>query len=400
MLTLHAPQPAKHPLPKSIKLMLSRLRLTARTRPLGSWMAACCAAFAVHSGALGADLCSMFPANSIFHQRIDDTTRFPTHPRNGAWLDRIGRHREMRPDWGNNDNPQLRETYYGIPHNVVSGKPSDTQWMTVDFSIVDRDGSVNGAGSPNESDCGVPQASAPNGKRLKRGCELVDIDQRLFPFPKDSAMKLEGGACMDPSVCGDRHLLVVESGACRLWEGYYVYKIKGRWQMYSVAAWDLNSNEMRPETWTSGDAAGLPILPFLARAEEASSGEIRHPLRVTFRDSVLDKKYVWPARHFAGNPSGGGVPFGALLRLRPAFKAPDHWTTQAKALVKAMKTYGLYVADIGTDFFVQGEPNAKWDPETTSQLRGGLKLDMFEFVDLSSITTHPKFNPDSFQSSW
>jgi hypothetical protein len=346
----------------------------------------------------GGGSCTLFPLNTIFHQRIDNTVVFPTHPRSAVWLNSIGQAKSLRPDWGRNDNPVERETYFGIPYNVISGGPSDSTWETVDFTIIDiRDG--NGPGVPAESDCGVPKVGAPNGISLVRGCTSRDAANRLFPFPHDSAIKLEGGYCPPTTHCGDRHLLVVETGACRLWEGYYVYRSRGRWQMYSASAWDLNSSEMRPDSWTSADAAGMPVLPFLAKADEASRGDVRHPLRVTFRDSVLDRQYVWPARHAAGNRVDGGIPFGAVLRLRGDFQPPAHWTTQAKALIQAMKSYGLYVADIGSDFFVTGEPSADWRPETISQLRR-LTLDLFEFVDMGSITRHEKFRSDSYRSSW
>jgi hypothetical protein len=342
--------------------------------------------------------CKLFPSETIFHQRIDDPVAFPPHPRSVAWLNLIGRAKTLRPDWGLNDNPHDRENYFGIPYNAVSGSPDDTSWETIDFNIVDaRDN--NGVGVPAESDCGVPRMGAPNGKALLRGCSERDSSGQLFPFPYENRIRLEGGFCPGPAHCGDRHLLVVETNACRLWEGYYVYRGKVRWQMYSAAAWDLNSSEMRPDSWTSADAAGLPILPFLARAREASRGEIRHPLRVTFRDSVLDRQYIWPARHSAGSRVAGGIPFGAVLRLRGDFQPPANWTAQAKALVSAMKNYGLYVADIGSDFFVSGEPSSEWHPDTISQLRR-LSLDLFEFVDLGIITRHQKFRADSFRSSW
>jgi hypothetical protein len=384
-----------HKIAKSIRLFLLWMIQLASLISAGTSLS-----FAVESPSSASTIgsCTLFPSETIFHQRIDDPVAFPAHPRSVAWLSLIGRTKALRPDWGLNDKPHDRENYFGIPYNTVSGAPGDSTWEAIDFTIVDaRDG--NGVGVPAESDCGVPRMNAPNGKALVRGCSDKDPSVRLFPFPHDNALKLEGGVCTGAGQCGDRHLLVVETGACRLWEGYYVYRSKGRWQMYSAAAWDLNSSEMRPDTWTSADAAGLPILPFLARADEASRGEVRHPLRVTFRDSVLDRQYVWPARHAAGNRVAGGIPFGAVLRLRGDYQPPAHWTAQAKALVKAMKTYGLYVADIGSDFFVTGEPSREWHPDTIGQLRK-LTLDLFEFVDLDSITRHPKFRSDSFRSSW
>jgi len=191
----------------------------------------------------------------------------------------------------------------------------------------------------------------------------------------------------------------VEQGSCRLWESYASYELGGQWYAYSTAAWDLKSNAMRPDTWTSGDAAGLPLLPLLARAAEASGGEIRHALRVTLRDSVMARSHVWPARHHAGGDTPGGVPFGAVLRLKAGFTPPVSWSAQAKALALAMQRYGLYVADIGSDLYVQGEPSAQWQDATISQLKT-LRASDFEFVDMGAITRDSRFKGDSFQASW
>lgn len=340
--------------------------------------------------------CPLFPDNSIFHQRIDDPKRFPVHARSDFWLGTIGKARRLHPDWGHEDDPRQFKSYYGIPYNRVTGKPDSTQWLPVSYETADAEG---GTGVPSESDCAVQDAQAPQGIRVHQGCETIDVEGRRFPFPHESVIKLESGQCNDPKACGDRHLLVIEEGACRLWEAFFVYKVKGRWQMYASAHWDLRSNQMRPSTWTSADAAGLPITPFLARADEASKGEVRHPLRVTFRDGILARQFVWPATHAAGNSTTGGIPFGAVMRLRADAEIPATWTRQAQALARAMKTYGLYVADIGSDFFIQGEPSAQWDPSTVSQLRG-LRAEQFEFIDTQAITSHPQFKADSFRSSW
>ncbi|MGY0196290.1 hypothetical protein ACWA7J_14595 [Leptothrix sp. BB-4] len=156
---------------------------------------------------------------------------------------------------------------------------------------------------------------------------------------------------------------------------------------------------MRPDGWTSADAAGLPILPLLARVDEASAGAVRHALRVTLRDAILDKKAVWPARHVAGRPTPGGVPFGALMRLKADFVIPADWTVQARALARAMREHGLYVADIGSDLFVQGDPSAQWQEATLRQLKT-LRAEAFEFVDLSAVTRDARFRPDSYQARW
>jgi hypothetical protein len=193
-------------------------------------------------------------------------------------------------------------------------------------------------------------------------------------------------------------VLVVETGACRLWEGYATYKLGSQWYTMSSAAWDLKSLSLRPQGWTAADAAGLPITPFVVKAAEASSGEIRHALRVTFRDDVIANRAVWPARHAAGS-SAGSIPFGALLRLRSDFVIPDTWTTQAKAIATAAKRYGMYVADIGSDFYVQGEPSAAWDENTFRQL-SAIPLSQMEFVDLGAVTSDPRFSSDSMAARW
>jgi hypothetical protein len=137
----------------------------------------------------------------------------------------------------------------------------------------------------------------------------------------------------------------------------------------------------------------------IAKAAEASSGEIRHALRVNFRDAAIALAYVWPARHGAGGDNPGAMPFGALLRLKSDFVIPDTWTTQAKAIATAAKRYGMYVSDNGADFHVQGEPSAAWDMQTSLQLKA-ITMSAMEFVDLKSITSDPRFSEDSMAASW
>ena len=218
--------------------------------------------------------CPMFPEKAIVNQRVDDRARFPVHAQNAAWIAAVGATRRFHADWGMNDNPQQYADYYGIPYNVIDGTAASTAWPNVIFPN----------GFPDESDCALAQGS---GYAIQRGCDTVAEAQRRFPFPLDTRIKLEGGACGDPATCGDRHVLVVEQGSCSLWESWLSYKVGGVWTSGSTAAWSLRSYEQRPDTWTSSDAAGLPILPLLARVDEASAGEVRHALRVTFLDSVL-----------------------------------------------------------------------------------------------------------------
>jgi len=339
--------------------------------------------------------CELFPSSAIFNQRIDDVQRFPVHERSAAWLSSIGLGRKLHADWGRTVDPAQTDRYYGIPFNIVDGTPATTRWPLVSHTIQDvRD--ANRAGVPSESDCAVGDQGLP---AIKRGCDTLIPTRRRFPFPDEAVLKAERGSCNDPASCGDRHVLMLERGACRLWESYYTYQVNGRWSAYSTAAWDLKSMEMRPDGWTSADAAGLPILPLLVRMDEVEAGVIPHALRVTFRDAVLDRRHAWPASHSAGTTRADGIPFGALLRLRADFDIPFWWTSQAKVLARAMQKYGLYVADIGSDFFVQGEPDERWGRLTIWQVQR-LKLNDFEFVDLGSITRHPRFNPGSYQAAW
>ncbi|MFM2342840.1 MAG: hypothetical protein RLZZ592_2493 [Pseudomonadota bacterium] len=342
--------------------------------------------------------CEMFPAQAIFNQRIDDVSRFPVHARSAEWINMVGASRSLHPDWGSETDPAASR-YYGMPWNVVDGTERTTRWPLVSHSIVDsRDG--NGGGALDESDCAVVEQGRVS---VVRPCERAIASRRRFPFPVERQIKVEGSRCEESHRCGDRHVLVLESGvggACRLWESYFSYQDgSGRWSAYATAAWDLKSLAMRPEGWTSSDAAGLPVLPLLLRAEEVETGAVRHALRVTFRDAVLDRRHVWPARHAAGTPTSGGIPFGALLRLSSDFEIPFWWNEQSRTIARAMQKYGLYVADIGSDFFVQGDPDERWSLVTMMTLRL-LKMQHFEFVDLGAITRHPRFDPDSFAASW
>jgi hypothetical protein len=234
--------------------------------------------------------CQIFPATAIFNSRIDDTAHFPVHASNTAWkaaIDSTGP-RRLHLDWGTTEDQNQHDTYWGIPYNVVDGSSVTTNWpiMTYDNGWAD------------ESDCAV--ANGSGGYSLQRDCSAVSKPR--LPIPTDATVKVEGGYCPIEQSCpdGDHHILVVEKATCRLWEAYYAagaggQSANGSWDLYGSAAWDLNSLEQRPEPWTSGDAAGLPILPLLVRVDEANAGEIKHALRVTLRSGVMAKSYVWPA---------------------------------------------------------------------------------------------------------
>jgi hypothetical protein len=316
----------------------------------------------------------MFPSNAIFNTRIDDTARFPAHARSNAWINLVGGATPMMPNWGNSSNPTHVWDYWGMPINAIDS--SSTLWPTVNYAN----------GYPDKSDC----ATASDGSGIVQDCSGVPAGARRFPFPAGRVLTENND---------DRHVLVVDRSACRLWEAFAAQNVGGQWYAVTTATWDLRSNALRPDYWGSADAAGLPITPLLAKAGEAATGEIRHALRVTFRNQFTSVKHVWPARFAVGLEDPANIPFGSLLRLKADFVIPDNWSPQAKAVANAAKRYGMYVADNGQDFFVQGQPNDGWDPTAWQQLRT-LTLANMEFVDLRSITSDPRFSNDSMQASW
>ena len=340
--------------------------------------------------------CEMFPASAIFNTRIDDVSRFPAHARSNDWINIAGRDLPFHTDWGVNENQADYGTYWGMPINIVDGTAATTDWPVISYDF-SASGQSMQRGYPDTSDCAVSDGNGGFG--IARNCGAVPTNQRRFPFPVASRLLSEDGLCNDPNTCGDKHVLVVEKGACRLWESYFSYNLSGQWYTSVTAAWDLKSLALRPDNWASADAAGLPITPLLAKAAEASSGEIKHALRVNFRDAALAIDVLWPGRFAAGGDNPGAIPFGALLRLKADFVIPNDWTTQAKALATAAKRYGLYVSDNGADFHVQGEPNAAWDLRTNAQMRA-IKMSDMEFVDLGSITSDSRFSRDSMAASW
>lgn len=335
--------------------------------------------------------CEMFPSNAIFNTRIDDPSRFPAHPSSNHWVNMVGGGVSFAADWGSSSDPSHQGNYWGMPINVIA--PGGTNWPVVSFNYA-ASGVSNDESYPFKSDC----ATSGDGSSSVQDCTSVPANSRRFPFPSGQTL-VEGGNCGGPRECGDHHVLVVERGACRLWESFFAHNINGQWYASTTAMWNLRSNDLRPDEWASGDAAGLPITPLLAKASEASTGEIRHALRVTFRDLNIALQHTWPGRHHAGGDNPGAIPFGAVMRLKADFVIPDHWSTHAKAIALAAKRYGLYVSDNGEDFYVQGEPNSAWNPALWQELRS-ITMSNMEFVDLRSITGDPRFNPNSMQASW
>ena len=209
---------------------------------------------------------------------------------------------------------------------------------------------------------------------------------------------MEGGIDRDPAQpYADHHLLLLDSSACRLWELYHVYPdASSGWDVYGSATWDLSSNALRPDGWTSADAAGFPILPLLLRAEEAASGTIRHALRFTIPSSQIRIGHAWPARHDTNNgtTSTSLPPMGALFRLKASYEIPAGASTQSRAILQAMKTYGLYLADGGLGPLRPGgaeRPLGRGDwPEVQA-----VGSDALEAVDFSPFMARPGWSADS-----
>lgn len=266
--------------------------------------------------------CPVFSADNPWNRRVD---RLPV-ARNSATLIRsIGLDARFHADFGSGtwDGGPI-----GIPYVVVDG---DQPRVKVTFDYAD------------ESDRG--------------------------PYPIPPTAPIEGGRQAD----GDRHVIVLDKTACKLYELFDAHPLDpGRsWHAGSGAAWDLRSNRLRPRTWTSADAAGLPILPGLARYDEVAQGAIRHALRFTAPRTRT--AFVWPARHQAGESGARELPpMGLRVRLKRGTSLRG-LPRQARVIATAMKRYGLMLADNGSPWYVSGAPDPRWDNDqlhALDRLRG------------------------------
>jgi hypothetical protein len=258
------------------------------------------------------------PTEAAWNQ---DISKAPRDPRSGAYIAYINSHGgdSLHPDFG---SPRA----YGFPYLVVG---AGQRKLPIHYTAYG-----------DESDPG--------------------------PFPVPARAPVEGGTGSD----GDRHVIVVDRSACKLYELYRAFPVaqpRPRWNADSGTEWDLRSTARRPEGWTSADAAGLPIFPGLVRYDEAASGEINHAIRVTF-ESTQDA-WVHPASHCAGDTaSGAAPPMGLRLRLKPGYGL-GNFSGPAKTIAEAMKRYGLIVADNGSNWFFSGTSDRRWDDENLNQLK-------------------------------
>src|SRR5919107_1353211 len=283
---------------------------------------------------LAASGCPLLPADNVWHA---DVSRLPVHPRSGAYLAAIGPGAGIRADFGSGT---WEGGPIGIPYTVV---PASQPKVPVRF------------GYASESDPGP------------------------YPVPPDAPV--EGG----PDADGDRHVLAVQAGTCRLYELFDAHREGGGWRAGSGAVWDLRSNRLRPDGWTSADAAGLPILAGLVRYEEVARGRIDHAIRVTVDRSQA--AHLWPARHHAGQAGASLPPMGLRMRLRAGVDigGVPH---QARVILQAMRTQGLVVADNGSSGFIGGVPDERWDNDALHQLRRVILAD-FEAVDTTALRVSP-----------
>lgn len=200
------------------------------------------------------------------------------------------------------------------------------------------------------------------------------------PFPIPGSAPVEGGS----GSTGDRHVIAVQRGTCRLYELYGAYWRSGRWDAASGATWSLTSNALRPAGWTSADAAGLPILPGLARYDEVAAGVVKHALRVTF--SRTRKAYVTPARHYASSSTDPTRPaMGMRLRLKASYDL-SRFHGEALVIMKALKRYGLIVADNGSNWFITGASDARWNDTDLNQLKS-VPGTAFEVLNTGPLVT-------------
>lgn len=226
---------------------------------------------------------------------------------------------------------------------------------------------------------GIPFVVVPSGQAPAAVSFGVDDESDPGPYPVPDDAPVEGGS--------DHHVLVLRQGDCKLFE-LFDASILGpaTWSAYAGAVFDLIGHALRPDGWTSADAAGLPILPGLVRYDEVEAGEIRHALR--FTAPRTRSAYVWPARHQASSDANPALPpMGQRFRLRGDFDA-SAMSPEAQVIVRALQVYGMMLADNGSAWFLSGAPDERWDNDALRDL-GKIHGSDFEAVDVSSLQLEP-----------
>ena len=256
--------------------------------------------------------CPILPASNPLNR---DISKAPVDPNSASYIASIGASLHLHADFGSNPS-------YGIPYAVVGPRQPK---VPIDFTEF--------------------------GEESDRG-----------PYPVPANASVEGAGEE-----GDRHVLVLQSGACKLYELYHARRHGPGWEAGSGAVFNLRSNALRREGWTSADAAGLPIFPLLARYGEVRAGRIDHALRVTV--ARTQRGYIHPAIHFASSSSDPSLPpMGLRLRLNAGFSLAGYHG-QALVVLRALQRYGLIVADNGSPWYITGAPDPRWKDEDLNQLK-------------------------------
>ena len=271
--------------------------------------------------------CPVFPADNIWNTPVDS---LPVDPRSPAYIRNIGIDKTLHPDFG-------REPNTGIPFNLVSGI-----------------------------------------RKVPLQVESEESDLVPVPIPSNPAQ--EGGE--------DKHLIVIDQDDCQLYEMYAARPAPGAgWIAGTAAHFDLRSNALRPDGWTSGDAAGTPIFPGLVRYEEVAAGEIKHAIR--FTAPKTNRAYVWPARHFASRNNDAALPpMGLRVRLRASFDISG-FSKETQVILRALKKYGMILSDNGGAWFITGAPNPAWDPMRMTEEMRKVAGSEFEVVDATPLMRGP-----------
>ena len=289
--------------------------------------------------------CPVFPQDNIWNTRVD---HLPVDPRSQQYVASIGADQSLRADFASGT---YQGAPVGIPFIVV---PFRQPKVTLHFQAFGNEPAI-----PEESDHGP------------------------YPIPRDAP--IEGGS----KGTGDRHILVLDRDNWMLYELFNAFPDgKGGWKAGSGAIWDLKKNQVRPDRWTSADAAGLPILPGLVRYDEVvGKKSLNHALRFTV--AKTRRAYIPPASHWASQLHDDDLPpMGMRMRLRADYDLSG-FSSEARTILQALKTYGMILADNGTDNFISGAPDPRWNMDALRQLRRVTTKDL-EIVQMRGMVVDPR----------
>lgn len=293
----------------------------------------CCGLASAQAPTIGN--CPVFPANNIWNTRVD---QLPVHPSSSTWVATIGASSPVHPDFGSG-------TWDGEP-------------------------------------IGIPYVTVPGTQTKYPATFTYQSESDPGPYAIPLNAPIEGGS----SSTGDRHVISVDTDNCILYEMWDAFPQAASWQAGSGAIFNLQSDALRPATWTSADAAGLPIFPGLVRYDEIAAGAIHHAIRFTVPQT--QDSFVWPARHEASSLTGSQYPpMGARFRLKASVNIST-FSAINQIILKALQTYGMMIADNGSSWYLSGAPDSRWNNDDLHLLDNITGAD-FEAVDVSSLMVDP-----------